>query len=71
MKELLFNLTKPEMKTIYDRYAAKAPKPLSAQFTDRVDKKVAVEAYKEKQNKRTSTVLFPSGIPSLLFILVR
>ena len=61
MKQLLFTLTKPEMAEIYNRYSAKAPEPLSAQFDDRVDKESAVEAYKEKYGKRNKIQLFPTG----------
>ena len=61
MKQLLFTLTKPEMAEIYNRYSAKAPEPLSAQFDDRVDKESAVKAYKEKCGKRNKIQLFPTG----------
>ena len=61
MKQLLFTLTKPEMAEIYNRYFAKAPEPLSAQFDDHVDKESAVKAYKEKCGKRNKIQLFPTG----------
>lgn len=51
MKQLLFTLTKP-----------KAPEPLTAQFTDRMDKQSAVKAYKEKYGKRNNVQLFPTGM---------
>lgn len=60
MKQLLFTLTKPETAEIYNRYSAKAPEPLSAQFDDRVDKESAVKAYKEKYGKRNKIQLFPT-----------
>lgn len=62
MKQLLFTLTKPEMAEVYSRYSAKAPEPLTAQFTDRMDKQSAVKAYKEKCGKRTNVQLFPTGM---------
>ena len=62
MKQLLFTLTKPEMAEVYSRYSAKAPEPLSAQFSDRMDKESAVKAYKEKCGKRKNIQLFPTGI---------
>ena len=60
VKQLLFTLTKPEMTEVYNRYSKKAPKSLSAQFSDRMDKQSAVKAYKEKRAKG-STQLFPTG----------
>ena len=67
IKQLLFTLTKPEMAEVYNRYSAKAPEPLSAQFNDRIDKQSAVKAYKEKCGKVRNTALFPSGISLLCF----
>ncbi|XP_068701666.1 uncharacterized protein [Montipora foliosa] len=61
MKKLLFTLTKPEMTEVYNRYAAKVPEPLSAQFKDRLDKPSAVKAYMEKHEQRTSATLFPTS----------
>lgn len=48
------------MTEVYNRYSKKAPKSLSAQFSDRMDKQSAVKAYKEKRAKG-STQLFPTG----------
>ena len=61
VKLLLFNMTKPEMMEVYDRYSAKTPESLTAQFGDRIDKKSAVKAHKEKCEQRGASQLFPSG----------
>ena len=65
MKRLLFTLPKHVMKHVLDRYSKKAPKPLSAQFADRLDKQEAVKRYEQRTKK--SNILFPSGIYSVDF----
>lgn len=60
IKKLLFNLSKQEMKEVFDRYSARTPEPLTAQFSGRIDKETAVKARKEKQGQGTSTQLFPA-----------
>ena len=64
MKRLLFTLPKHAMKEVLDRYSKKAPKPLSAQFADRLDKQEAVNRYEGRIKK--SNTLFPSGMYSLI-----
>ena len=65
MKRLLFALPKHAMKDVLDRYSKKAPKPLSAQFADRLDKQEAVKRYEQRTKK--SNMLFPSGMYSVDF----
>lgn len=60
IKKLLFNLSKQEMKEVFDRYSARTPEPLTAQFSGRIDKETAVKARKEKQGQGISTQLFPA-----------
>ena len=67
IKKLLFSLTKAEMLEVYNRYSARAPAPLSAQFEDRVDKQTAVKAYQENLKKRSNAPLFPTSMCSDLF----
>ena len=61
IKKLLFNLSKQEMKEVFDRYSARTPEPLTAQFSGRVDKETAVKTH-EKQGQRISTQLFPASM---------
>ncbi|KAK2552961.1 hypothetical protein P5673_025663 [Acropora cervicornis] len=60
IKKLLFNLSKQEMKEVFDRYSARTPEPLTAQFSGHIDKETAVKARKEKQGQGISTQLFPA-----------
>ena len=62
IKKLLFNLSKQEMKEVFDRYSARTPEPLTAQFSGRVDKETAVKTHEEKQGQRISTQLFPASM---------
>ncbi|CAH3154184.1 unnamed protein product [Porites lobata] len=50
------------MKEVFDRYSARTPEPLTAQFSGRVDKETAVKTHEEKQGQRISTQLFPASI---------
>jgi len=61
IKKLLFNLSKQEMKEVFDRYSARTPEPLTAQFSGHVDKETAVKTHQEKQGQRISTQLFPAS----------
>ena len=62
IKKLLFNLSKQEMKEVFDRYSARTPEPLTAQFSGRVDKETSVKTHEEKQGQRISTQLFPASM---------
>ena len=62
IKKLLFNLSKQEMKEVFDRYSAQTPEALTAQFSGRVDKETAVKTHEEKQGQRISTQLFPTSV---------
>ena len=62
IKKLLFNLSKQEMKEVFDRYSARTPEPLTVQFSGRIDKETAVKARKEKQGQGISTQLFPASM---------
>ena len=62
IKKLLFNLSKQEMKEVFDRYSAWTPEPLTAQFSGHVDKETAVKTHEEKQGQRISTQLFPASM---------
>lgn len=59
MKKLLFSVTKSALDKTYLKYAAKAPEPLTAQFTERSSKEQAVEAYRKR--KDCAIQLFPTG----------
>ena len=61
-KTLLFTLSKSELKEVSNRYTAKAPNPLSAQFADRLDKETAVKNYEARNQKKNSTPLFPPSM---------
>jgi len=61
MKSLLFTLPKAVMKEVFERFSAKAPKPLNTQFPDRTTKAVAVKNYQERAKKKNSTQLFPTS----------
>lgn len=50
------------MKEVFDRYSARTPEPLTAQFSGRVDKETAVKTHEEKQGQRISTQLFPASM---------
>lgn len=64
MKELLFAMVKgkdmSKLKTVYEKYSAIAPAPLSSQFPDRANKTEAVKHHIERTQKET-TKLYPSG----------
>ena len=62
MKSLLFTLPKAVMKEVFERFSAKAPKPLNTQFPDRTTKAVAVKNYQEIAKKKNSTQLFPTSM---------
>ena len=62
LKKDLFSLTKSELHGVQNRmagkYQSKIPASLSSQFPDRVNKKDAVDKYREKQ-EREPTKLHP------------
>ncbi|CAB4003930.1 Hypothetical predicted protein [Paramuricea clavata] len=60
MKELLFSLSREEMKTILSKYIKKTPKPLNFQFSEKLSKSEAVKKFQAKQ-QRNNTPLFPPG----------
>lgn len=60
MKELLFSLTRAEMKIVLSKYNSKTPKPLNSQFPDKLPKSEAVKKF--QVNKERNTPLFPSGM---------
>ena len=42
IKKLLFNLSKQEMKEVFDRYSARTPEPLTTQFSSRIDRETGL-----------------------------
>ena len=64
LKEDLFNLTKLELYDVQEsmakKYKSKIPASLSSQFSDRINKKEAVDKYHEKK-EREATRLHPVG----------
>lgn len=64
LKKGLFSLRKSELTSLLNRmagkYQSKIPASLSSQFPDRVNKKDAVDKYREKQ-EREATKLHPVG----------
>ena len=67
IKKLVFHLSKQEMSEVFDRYSARTPEPLTAQFSGRIDKESAVKAYEEKEGQRISTPLFPASMFHYIF----
>lgn len=49
-----------KLKTVYEKYSAIVPAPLSSQFPDRTNKTEAVKHHIERTQKET-TKLYPSG----------
>ena len=59
--QLLFSLPSSEREAIFQRYYAKAPAPLTAQFPNRLSRAAAIEAQGLRQQARLNTQLFPTG----------
>ena len=62
IKKLLFNLSKQKMKEVFDRYSARTPEPLTAQFNGCIGKETAVKARKEKQGHQESALNFSQQV---------
>lgn len=61
MLQLLFSLPSSEMEAIFQRYHAKAPPPLTAQFPNRLSRAAAIERQGLRQQARLNAQLFPTG----------
>lgn len=60
MKEILFSLSRKQMKAVLSKYQKKTPKPLNSQFSEKLPKALAVKKFQVDQ-KKSVTPLFPSG----------
>ena len=60
MQEILFSLSRKEMKVVLLKYQKKTPKPLNSQFSEKLPKAEAVKKFQVNQ-KKGITPLFPPG----------
>lgn len=63
MRTLLFSMSAADisaLQTVTEKYSAKTPPPLTAQFSERKSKDEAIKAHEEKK-RRISAELYPAG----------
>lgn len=63
MRTLLFSMSAADisaLQTVTEKYSAKIPPPLTAQFSKRKSKDEAIKAHEEKK-RRISAELYPAG----------
>ncbi len=60
LQEILFSLSRKEMKAVLSKYQKKTPKPLNSQFPEKLPKAEAVKKF-QVDHKKSITQLFPPG----------